>query len=154
MKDFIKRYYPSVVAFQKQLNSVIEDIAGREPHEPGEKSFFGGGRFAPKAVIVETGTAVEAYVELPGVAESDLEVTAMRSAFHIRGKKRDYAAGEGVTVVLAECSGGSFDREFALPAAVDENNVKASFKNGILALSFQKSAAGEKAGRRIPVSGE
>lgn len=154
MKDFIKRYYPSVVAFQKQVNSLVEDLVSGLQVEPGERAFFGGGQFSPKAVIVETDSAIEAYVELPGVGESDFEVTATASAFHIRGKKRDYAAGEGITMVLAEFSGGSFDREFTLPAAVDENNIKASFKNGLLALSFQKTAAREKAGRRIPVSGE
>ncbi|KAK4234753.1 30 kDa heat shock protein [Achaetomium macrosporum] len=51
---------------------------------------------------------------------------------------------------LSERSYGEFSRSFNLPAGVDQDNVKAKFKDGILTITVPK--AEKKTGRRIPIS--
>jgi HSP20 family protein len=43
-----------------------------------------------------------------------------------------------------ECSYGSFQRSFHLPSTVDENQVDASYQNGVLSLKIPKKSTSEK----------
>ena len=151
MKDFVRSLYPTLMDLQKHVNSFVEDLMDRVQSEGGAS---GSERFVPRAFIVQDRTSVKACVELPGVRESDLEISASSSGFRIRGRKPDYPVEPDSMIMISESAAGSFEREFTFPSPVDENGVEVSFKMGVLSLTFPRKGGVEKEYRNIPVPEE
>ena len=148
MKDFVKRYYPNIIAFQKQVNSFVEDVVHAVPTD-----LFGAGSFEPRIQVTQTPEVVRAFVELPGVQASDIEITATPHSFHISGRKPECPLSEGEVLVNSEIRSGHFDRVCALPSRVNDASVKATFKDGILALEFEKLASAAEEPKPVSISG-
>ena len=51
-----------------------------------------------------------------------------------------------------ECSYGAFERSFTMPDNVDEENVKATFKNGILKLNIPIKKMRQKILKKLPLN--
>ncbi|VDB90788.1 Bgt-2976 [Blumeria graminis f. sp. tritici] len=128
--------------------------------------------FSPKFDIKELPDAYELYGELPGVAQKDVDMEFTdASTLTIKGRiERNYSGGskivqgsessskpknEGVNsnpsekFWVMERNIGEFSRSFAFPVRVDQDNVKASMKNGILSVFVPKGWKQE--GRKITI---
>lgn len=86
----------------------------------------------------EEGVQLEAF--LPGVDTTNLEITLNGERLTLKGK-RELPAAEGKTLVREEFFSGDFERSFQLPFRVEEADVKATYKAGVLSLSLPKAAA-------------
>ena len=76
--------------------------------------------------------------ELPGVQNDDLEITVHRDTVTLRGERQD-PPDEAGAYHRRERGRGSFVRTFSLPDVIDEEKVKAEFKDGVLNLHLPKS---------------
>jgi HSP20 family protein len=77
--------------------------------------------------------------ELPGLAESDLEISmADQSTLTIKGQRKQPELPGGQWH-RRERAYGSFERSFPLPGAVTADNVEASLKNGVLTIKLPKA---------------
>ncbi len=96
----------------------------------------------------------EAYritMELPGVAEADIEITAEAGTLTVRGEKRASREEQGDTWFFSERQYGAFQRSFRLPADVDEAGTRAALKDGVLTLTVPRKAPPGSAGRKVTV---
>ena len=76
--------------------------------------------------------------ELPGVNRENIDIDVQRNRVRISGKKQvDYGAGSSVH--RRERQTGAFDRTFATPFEIDAEQVKADYRDGILALSLPRA---------------
>ena len=75
-------------------------------------------------------------VELPGVAEEDLELTVHNGMLFIRGERRPH---EGRNYLYNGRSYGRFERVIALPATVNADDVRAKLTNGVLEVQLSKT---------------
>lgn len=74
-----------------------------------------------------------AEVHAPGFDKDDIQVTVHNGLLEIRGEKHDKTEeGKGKRNYMMRESHASFYRSIALPKAVDGDNVKASFEDGVL----------------------
>lgn len=97
----------------------------------------GRGRF-PAINIFQQDGEYTIKAELPGVKRDDIDIDVQRNRIRISGKKElDY--GEGVSVYRQEQQTGAFDRTFAMPFEIDAEQVKAEYRDGILALSLPRA---------------
>ena len=76
--------------------------------------------------------------DLPGVKESDLEISLTGNRLTISGRREQERHEQGDTFYASERSYGSFTRAFTLPEGVDGDNVNADLKSGVLTLSVPK----------------
>jgi len=76
--------------------------------------------------------SIHVRAEITGIDEKDLNVTLEDNVLTISGEKKKERKEENKRYVLAERRFGSFKRSIALPAEVKDDNIKASFKNGIV----------------------
>lgn len=89
--------------------------------------------------IHEDDEAIHVEVELSGVNPKDVSVTVDDDILTIEGVKREPAVhGKAAAFHCAERTFGPFKRTFALGAVVDQRNIEAECKNGILALKLPK----------------
>jgi HSP20 family protein len=76
--------------------------------------------------------------DLPGVKESDLEISVTGNVLTITGKRENELREEGEQYYRAERSYGQFTRSFVLPESTDTAGVQADLKDGVLTLQVPK----------------
>ncbi len=115
-----------------------------------------GGRaladFTPQFEVKETKDAFVFKADLPGVKESDLEVSLQDNRLTISGKREEEKRDENDTWYAYERSFGSFSRSFTLPREADANACDAALENGVLTVRLGKRAEAQP--RRIDVKSE
>lgn len=95
------------------------------------------GEWSPTCDVTEDERSITVHAELPGVAAGDMDVTVSQGMLTIRGEKRIEKEGNGNG--YSERFFGSFERSLAIPANVDEANIKATLKDGVLEVLLPKS---------------
>jgi len=111
----------------------------------------GGGSFMPTVDVKETAKEIRVTAELPGLEEKDIQVSLFGSSLSIKGEKREEHEEEKGDVYRCERQYGSFERVIQLPSEVETDQVKASFKKGVLRIALPKTKEAQSNRRVIPV---
>ena len=84
-------------------------------------------------------------VEIPGVAEKDVSVDISNNTMTIKGEKKQEKEDKDKNYYRIERSYGCFQRVLSLPEDVDQDAIKAAFKDGVLTITMPRKAlpAGE-----------
>ena len=93
----------------------------------------------PLVDISETTAEYVIKAEIPEVKKEDVKVTLEHGVLTVQGIRRQEAEEKGKKYHRVERSYGSFVRRFSLPDLVDDAQVQAVFKDGILMLHLPKS---------------
>ena len=96
----------------------------------------------PSVDVYEGEDAIIVVVEIPGVVESDLQVTVHHGRLRIAGVRRPLKVEGAKQPVQLEIEQGPFDRHVVLPADVDADRITASAKNGLLVVHLPISRPG------------
>ncbi len=87
--------------------------------------------------------------ELPGIdPEKQVEITVSSGVLTIRAERHEEHEGK----TRSEFRYGTFSRSLTLPAAADEDDVKASYDQGVLEISVGMKEDTVRAARQIPVT--
>lgn len=106
--------------------------------------------WVPAADIAEYEDRFELYVDLPGVAASDVEITLEDGVLSLSGERKvEHGTGQ-VTRHRRERGYGKFYRRFILPDTVNAEAVKATERSGVLAITIPKKVAAQP--RRIEIA--
>ena len=98
----------------------------------------------PRVDVIDEETEVRVKAEVPGMSKDNLEVTLADEYITIKGETREEKKEEG-EFYRSEIRRESFARTVHLPAKVDGEQAKASFKDGILEVTMPKVEQPEKA---------
>jgi HSP20 family protein len=85
----------------------------------------------------------EAYVvkiEAPGLKPDEIKITLTGGTLTLEGEKKKEKKKEEEHFLLIERSHGKFERTFTFPTAVNEENVEAELKDGILTVLVMKAS--------------
>lgn len=124
----------------------IEDVFGRYSRANGVTR--GGNQelacacdcdWTPRVDIAETDKAFVIKAEVPEVKKEDVSITVESGVLTIRGERKQEQEEKGKTFHRVERCYGEFTRTFSLPDNVDETNIKAVFKDGMLSLEIPKT---------------
>jgi len=96
--------------------------------------------FAPAFEVKETTDAFVLKADLPGVAESDLDINVHNNILTVSGSRSAEERKEGESYALYERQFGSFSRSFSLPDMADGERIEAKLDNGVLTLVVGKKA--------------
>lgn len=77
--------------------------------------------------------------ELPGVNPADLEVSVHGDSLTLRGERKKSEEDETANFHRREREAGFFRRVVSLPVKVDNENVSAAIKNGVLKVTLPKA---------------
>lgn len=94
--------------------------------------------FAPGFEVKESGGNYIFKADLPGVKESDLDISLTGNRLTIAGKREHEERHENDTYYAYERSFGSFSRSFTLPEGVDGEHIAAELKDGVLTVHLPK----------------
>lgn len=130
-------------AFENRLQKFYDDL-----FTPAQT--FG---MMPAVEIAESPTDYTAILELPGLTQKDVEVAFEDDCLTIKGEKRDEreTKGNDKKYHLVERSYGSFRRSFTFPANVEEGEISATMKDGVLTVRLPKTADETARNRKINI---
>ena len=83
--------------------------------------------------------------------DKDVEVSVEADVLHIAAERREEEKVEGHDYVRREMHYGSFRRDLPLPKGASKNDVKATYKDGILEVRLPMATAGAETATRIAV---
>lgn len=111
--------------------------------EPAFRAAFLPGRLArgyPRVNVHEDRDHLYVEAMAPGVDPSSLNLTVVHNTLTISGEKKG-VPGEvkPESFHREERAAGKFVRTITLPVEVDDKNVKAEFKNGLLLITLPKA---------------
>jgi len=121
------------VAVDAQLDRLFENLFSPAPFRSEWSSL------SPAVDVEETPDAYVFRADLPGIAAKDVKVTVHGDTLTLRGeRKREEKKSEG-SLHRVERAYGGFERSFTLGLPVRADQVKASYKDGVLEVQVPKA---------------
>jgi HSP20 family protein len=99
--------------------------------------------WVPAADVEEYEDRFELFVDLPGVAAKDVEITLEGGVLSLSGERKEEQATGQISRHRRERGFGKFYRRFILPDTVNADAVKAKERHGVLAVTIPKKAAAQ-----------
>jgi HSP20 family protein len=96
---------------------------------------------APHVDIINHDDEILIRSEVPGVDKKDLEVSVTENSVTIKGSTRQEKKDENDEFFRHEITRGSFSRTLSLPCDINCEEIKTSFKDGVLELVAPKAKA-------------
>ena len=122
--------------FDKMFDQLFETSFPEVIRNVGVKPFEGTAY--PKVNVYQYDDKVGIVAEIPGLDKKDLEIEVTDEVLTISGKKHSIVEDENAKVLRRELKGSSFKRSFTLGESLNGDNIKASFKNGVLNIDIPK----------------
>lgn len=129
------RPFRDLLSLQEEVNRLFDELFERFP---SRLDLFESG-WSPRVDVIETDDEVIVEAELPGVKKEDVSVTITDNVLTIKGEKRREREEKAGSYHRVERAYGSFQRSFTLPATVQADKAKATFKDGVLRVTIPKT---------------
>ncbi|WP_028580882.1 Hsp20/alpha crystallin family protein [Desulfogranum japonicum] len=110
------------------------------------------GFLKPQVDIGATEKEYSITVEVPGVAEKDVRVEVTNNTMTICGEKKQEKEEKDKNYYRVERSYGSFQRVLSLPDDADQDNIKATFNNGILTITMPRKSLPQSETKKIQIN--
>jgi HSP20 family protein len=95
--------------------------------------------FAPSIDISETEKQYIIDVEVPGIDKKDIELNVDNNTLTISGERKFEKEEDGKQFHRVESHYGTFSRSFTLPDNANTESINATYSNGILNITVDKS---------------
>lgn len=113
--------------------SIMDELFRFDASRPGFNAAV-----VPPVNIRETDSAYVVELSAPGQQKSDFNIEVDNDLLTISSKnKQEQTSNEG-KYTRREFSFSAFQRSFTLPDTVDEDQINATYENGILSISLPK----------------
>lgn len=120
---------------QERMNRVFEDAAvrGWKSDEPSATTSW-----SPAVDIYETDSEIMVQAELPGIDRKDIALQLENNVLTLKGDRRFEKETNQENYHRIERSYGGFSRAFTIPTIVDEDKIRADYRDGILKIALPK----------------
>lgn len=152
--ELVRSELPKVLSPFSEMERMMEDFF-RRPFSmfPSmwPKMGFAEEELSPAVDIFEQEDSVVVKAELPGMKKEDISVELNDGFLRIAGEKKREEKIERKDYYRMERSVGSFERRISLPAGIETEKTKASFKDGMLEITIPKTEEAKKKERKVKI---
>ncbi|HKI23730.1 MAG TPA: Hsp20/alpha crystallin family protein [Gaiellaceae bacterium] len=141
--------FRELAALQNDMGRLMSTFLGQGQvdGENGERSWM------PAVDVWETDNELVYAFDIPGISEDEISVEYDEGALTVSGKRERTEQSEDDRFYRYERRFGSFSRTVGLPQGVEEDAIRADYRNGVLEIHVPKPEAPKP--RRIQIgSGE
>ena len=119
---------------QDRMNRLFDDAGrGWRSDEPAATTSW-----SPSVDIFETEGEIVVKSELPGIDRKDITLHLENNVLTLRGERKFEKETKEENYHRIERSYGNFSRSFSIPATVDEEKIRADYKDGVLKIVLPK----------------
>lgn len=121
---------------QSRINDLFDETFGRPRAHPTAN---GAAVWFPPVDVLESRDSYLIRAELPGMKKEDFNLELQDGVLTLSGERKFEEPANGVEYHRIERSTGKFFRSFSLPQTVKTDEIKASFRDGILEVHVPKA---------------
>ena len=107
--------------------------------------------WVPAVDIKEDNISFVLTADIPGLSKSNIDLLVEDNMLKISGIRDTNNENDNGKYHYKERTNGTFHRSFKLPSTVDEENISASFRNGILTVVLPKTEEVQPKQRSIKI---
>lgn len=122
------------VGFNRMIDNFFNDNWLSNSYED-----FVAGTFNPKVDLAEMDNEYEVHVAAPGMKKDDFKIELNDNTLTISGERNFENEEKAKHFHSIETAYGKFARSFQLPKNVEQEKIKASYKDGILVVTLPKN---------------
>jgi HSP20 family protein len=123
-----------LVSLQDRMNRLFEDASQRRASDTDKSDEVEGADWYPAADVYEDEAEYTVAVDLPGIDRTTLDISVDDGRLTIKGNRADQDSIRH----RDECPRGKFLRTFSVPASIDQDGIKAGYKDGVLLVHLPK----------------
>jgi HSP20 family protein len=127
--------FRDLISIQDRMNRLFEQTLSRSRGDEGVSATS----WTPAVDIYETADTIVMKAELPGVAREDIQIQINENTLTLQGERRFAKDVREENYLRLERAYGGFHRSFTLPATVQQDKIRALFKDGVLELTLPKA---------------
>ena len=127
--------FRDMITLRDRMDRLFEDSLNRFRGGEGDMTHS---TWSPAVDIYETPEDIIIKAEIPGVDKKDISIELKNDSLYLRGERRFEKESKEENYHRMERSYGSFSRVFSLPTSVEQDKIKAKFKNGVLQIRIPK----------------
>ena len=92
----------------------------------------------PATNVMEDENAYKIEMMVPGFSKKEIKINIEKNMLMISSERQNEKNEEGIQYTRREFAYNDIHRSFELPETVDQDSIKADFKNGILTVTLPK----------------
>ena len=119
--------FRDLMAMQDRMTRLIDETLSRIWKEEVVR-----GVWSPPVDILERGSEVVLKVDLPEVSQEEIDIRVEGSTLIIQGERRLIKDAPEENYIQIERPYGTFRRTFSIPRMIEQEEIKASYKDGVL----------------------
>lgn len=130
------RYTPTRTLrdLQREVDDIFDRFFDRGSSNQGSSAVW-----SPRTDLLETDNSYRIRLDLPGMTKEDITINLQNNTLTVRGERKSERTDEEEDYVRVERAFGTFHRTFTLPDAVDDQNIEAGYKDGVLTIDVPKT---------------
>lgn len=135
-------------SFQREMNNLMSSFFNRG--ELSVPSYFETAIY-PSIDLKEVGDKFLLDADVPGMSEADIDIDLHGNTLTIKGEKKSEKETRESDFICSERSRESFRRDINLGQEVDQANVKAELKDGVLHVELLKKEPNKSSHKKIAI---
>ena len=140
-------------SLQGEMNRLFSTFFDTPTTRGGNGGATASRRWIPAMDLVETGEHFVLKADLPGIAESDVNIEVENNVLTISGERKTEHEEKHEGYYRLERATGAFARSLTLPEGIDAEAVNATFDNGVLEVRIPKPVQAQPRKVQIGVGG-
>lgn len=125
--------FRDLMAMQDRMTRLFDDTLSRI-----WKSELARGVWSPPVDIVERANEIVLKADIPEMVQSEIDIKVEEGTLTIQGERKFLKEVSEENYLQIERPYGAFRRSFTVPGVVDQEKIKASYKNGVLTIVLPK----------------
>ena len=125
--------FRDLMTMQDRMTRLFDETLSRIWKEEGPRRVW-----SPLVDILEREGEVVLKVDLPGVNQNDIDIKVEENTLIIQGERKFIQETPEGHYLQIERPYGTFQRTFAIPRMIDQERIKASYKDGVLQVVLPK----------------
>lgn len=138
-----------VGTLQNRINRIFDETIGKDVGGQQDIPMY---NWQPSVDTYATDKNIVIKADLPGVDKDKVSIDVKERILSIRGERAEEKEVKDEHFYRREISTGTFYRAFSLPADIDPDKIKASYKDGVLKVEIPKLE--EEAPKKISIDVE
>ena len=127
--------WSTLPTLQDRINRMFEETF---PHQPGSDEEICACAWTPDVDIFETEEGLTIRADLPGLRKEDVTVEFRDTILILRGERTDDDTIDKERYLRRERCCGTFQRAFNIRRQISPENIKATFKHGVLHIDIPR----------------
>lgn len=126
--------FRDLMAMQDRMTRLFDETLSRVWKEEGMPR----GAWSPPVDILEKENELIVKVDLPEMSQSEIDIKVEENTLIIQGERKFIKEAPGENYIQIERPYGTFHRTFSLSRRIDQEKIKASYKDGVLRIVLPK----------------